>query len=107
VKGGESRNTLREKGLSPQSLVREDGFIHGGVGGASEMKKSMGTTAVDMMANTRILEVAYHVDISTEVSRLNEHVPTCGYLRTWVTAADPTHLQSDSLIKHHRVSSWD
>jgi len=27
------------------------------------MRKTMGITAVDMMANTRILEVACHVDI--------------------------------------------
>ena len=68
MKGCESQNTLRENELSPQSLVREDGSIHGGVGGASGMRRSMGTTAVDMMANTRILEVACHVSVPTGVN---------------------------------------
>ena len=53
--------------FSPQSLVCDDGSIHGGVGGASGMRRSMGTTAVDMTANRRILEVACHVDVLTAV----------------------------------------
>ena len=32
----------------------------------------MGTTAVDMMANTRILEVAYHISVPTVVDQLIE-----------------------------------
>jgi hypothetical protein len=32
------------------------------------MRKSKGMTAVDMMANTKILEVACHVDILVTVS---------------------------------------
>ena len=42
--------------------------LHGGVGGASEMKRFMGTTAVDRIPNTRILQVPSHVDILTTVN---------------------------------------
>ena len=37
------------------------------------------------------------------INQLNDHVPTSGYPKTWVTAADPTHLQSDSLEKDQGV----
>jgi hypothetical protein len=53
----------------------------------------MGTAAVDMMANTRILKVACHVDILATVNWLDVDAPTCVYQSRWVTAADPRHLQ--------------
>jgi hypothetical protein len=53
----------RKRVSAHERLISGDGSLQGGVGGASGMRKSMGATTVDMMANTRILEVACHVDI--------------------------------------------
>jgi hypothetical protein len=62
---------LNEKGFNPQKFgwrKTHDESLQGGVGGASEIRRSMGTAAVDMMANTRILKVACHVDILATVN---------------------------------------
>jgi hypothetical protein len=70
VKGCESQNTLREETFQPMKLKCHGGneSLHGGVGGASEMRRFMGTTAVDRIPNTRTLQVSSHVDIVAMVN---------------------------------------
>jgi len=66
VKECESQKMLRGTSFSrPWNEWRDNERLQGGVGGASKTKKSMGTTTVDMIANTRSLEVARHVNIFT------------------------------------------
>src|SRR6266404_8756689 len=64
----------------------------GGVGGASKTSRLTGTTAVDIILNTRIL---FHV--SMFVWRDGLCVPTCVYSKKWVTIAVPPPLQRDYL----------
>jgi len=65
AKSNRSRNVIYDSGghLNPtvarmSEAMDGDGIrepeYEGGVGGASEIRRSTGTTAVDMMANTRI-----------------------------------------------------
>ena len=59
TKSNRSRNVIYDSGghLSPT--------IHGGIGGASGIRRSMGTTAVVMIPNTRILQVPSYVNMLT------------------------------------------